>query len=211
MGGSLIQFKWTNTAETVVYPKLQLLFCASIITRNKWRYIVILYFPTTMNLIALVSKLLWMVLSTATETVIPTVAYDSFVRARHLVSAGVLTATAVVVKRAHHHSVLCGLTYLSMYRKLCVTIAVNSLGTNLGATLPVSGVSCHHLVATATSSSWSSATSAGSSSRHVERLSRQVVGGVLIITCFKKVVWQAAIAVENGEARRFTCLSQFCF
>ena len=171
----------------------------------------ILYFPPTMGLIALVTKQLWILLSTAAETEIPTVAYDSFVRARHLVPSVVWTTTAVVVKRAHHHSVLCGLAFLSMYRKLCVTVAEGSLGTNLGATLPVSGVSCHHLVVMGTSSSWSSATSAGSSSRHVERLPRQVVGRVLIITCFKKVVGHAAIAVENGEARRFTCLSQFCF
>ena len=110
-----MQYKWTNTAETVVYPKLQLLFCASIITRNKWRHIVIIYFPTTMSLIALVTKLLWMLLSTATEAEIRiTVVHDSFVRTRHLTSAVTTPVTAVVVKRANDHSVLCGLALLAV-------------------------------------------------------------------------------------------------
>ena len=114
-GGGLMQYKWTNTAETVVYPKLQLLFCAQIITRNKWRYIVIIYFSTTMILIALVTKLLWMLLSTATEAEIRiTVVHDSFVRTRHLTSAVATPGTAVVVKRANDHSVLCGLALLAV-------------------------------------------------------------------------------------------------
>ena len=165
-----------------------------------------------MSLIALVTELLWMLLSTATEAeIIMSVVHDSFVRTRRLTASVGWVVTMVVEKRANDHSVLCSLSFLAVDWNLCVTVAVSSLGANLSTTLPVSGVSCHHRVSAATSSSWSSATSAGSSSRHVERLSRQVVGGVLIITCFKKVVWQAAIAVENGEARRFTCLSQFCF
>ena len=73
--------------------------------------------------------------------------------------------TGVIVKRAHNHSVLCSLAFFSIYRNLCGTVAGSSLGTNLSLTLPVSLFSCHHLVVTATSSSWSSATPAGSSSR----------------------------------------------
>ena len=207
-----MQYKRTNTAEAVVYPKLQLLFCASIITRNKWRYIVIIYFPTTMSLIALVTKLLWMLLSTATEAEIRiTVVHDSFVRTRHLTASVGCMVTMVVVKRANDHSVLCGLAFLAVDWNLCVTVAVNSLGTNLSTSLPLSDVSCHHLVPTATSSSWRCTSSAGSSSRHVERLPRQVVRRVLIITCYKKVVGQAAIAVELREARRFARFSEFCF
>ena len=150
-----MQYKWTNTAETVVYPKLQLLFCASIITRNKWRYIVILYFPTTMILIALVIKLFWMLLSTATEAEIRvTVVHDSFVRTGHLSRPPACdVVTTVVVKRAHDHSILRGFALLPVNRKLCVTIAVNSLGTDLSTSLPVRGVSGHHLVVTATTSS----------------------------------------------------------
>ena len=110
-----MQYKWTNTAEMVVYPKLQLLFCASIITRNKWRYIVIIYFPTTMSLIALVTELLWMLLSTATEAEITaTVVHDSFVRTRHLTASVGCVVTMVVVKRANDHSILCGLAFLAV-------------------------------------------------------------------------------------------------
>ena len=154
-----------------------------------------------------------MLLSTATEAEIRvTVVHDSFVRTGHLSRPQAESlVTTVVVKRAHDHSILCGFALLPVNRKLCVTIAVNSLGTDLSTSLLVSFVSGHHLVVTATSSSWSSASSAGSSSRHVERLPRQVVGRVFIITCFKKVVGQATIAVEHGETRRFTCLSQYCF
>ena len=153
-----------------------------------------------------------MLLSTATEAEISAaVVHDSFVRTRHFISSPGSMVTAVVVKCAHDHSVLCGLAFLAVDWNLCVTVAVSSLGANLSTTLPVSGVSCHHRVSAATSSSWSSATSAGSSSRHVERLPRQVVRRVFIITCFKKVVGQATIAVEHGETRRFTCLSQYCF
>ena len=153
-----------------------------------------------------------MLLSTATEAEIRvTVVHDSFVRTGHLTSSIGCMVTMVVVKRANDHSVLCGLAFLAVDWNLCVTVAVSCLGTNLSTILPLSGVSGHHHVRAATSSSWRCATSAGSSSRHVERLPRQVVGRVFIITCFKKVVGQATIAVEHGETRRFTCLSQYCF
>ena len=182
-GRGVKQYK-TKTPEAVVYSKLQLLFCASIITTNKWRYIVIIYFPTTMSLIALVTKLFWMLLSTATEAEITaTVVHDSFVRTRHLTAFVVCMVTRVVVKRANDHSILCGLAFLAVDWNLCVTVAVSSLGTNLSTILLVSSVSGHHLVWTATSSPWRCATSAGSSSRHVERLPRQVVRRVFIITC----------------------------
>ena len=150
-----------------------------------------------------------MLLSTATEAEIRvTVVHDSFVRTGHLSRPPAWRlVTMVLVKRAHDHSILCGFALLAINRKLCVTIAVNSLGTNLSTSLLVSFVSGHHLVWTATSSPWRCAPSAGSSSRHVERLPRQVVGRVFIITCFKKVVWQTAIAVELGEARRFARFS----
>ena len=211
-GGGLMQYKWTNTAEAVVYPKLQLLFCVSIITRNKWQYIVILCFPTTMILIALVIKLFWMLLSTATEAEISVIGvHDSFVRTGHLIAPVGSMVTAVIVKCAHDHSILCGLALFAVDWNLCVTVAVSCLGTNLSTSLPLSVVSCHHLVPTATSSSWRCTSSAGSSSRHVERLPRQVVRRVLVITCYKKVVGQAAIAVELREARRFAGFSEFCF
>ena len=113
-GRGVMQYK-TKTPEAVVYSKLQLLFCASIITRNKWRYIVIIYFPTTMSLIALVTELLWMLLSTATEAEISgTVVHDSFVRTRHLTTSVGCMVTMVVVKRANDHSVLCGLAFLAV-------------------------------------------------------------------------------------------------
>ena len=110
-----MQYKWTNTAEAVVYPKLQLLFCVSIITRNKWRYIVILCFPTTMILIALVIKLFWMLLSTATEAENTVIAvHDSFVRTGHFTASVGSMVTAVIVKCAHDHSILCGLALFAV-------------------------------------------------------------------------------------------------
>ena len=110
-----MQYKWTNTAEAVVYPKLQLLFCVSIITRNKWRYIVILCFPTTMILIALVIKLFWMLLSTATEAEISVIGvHDTFVRTGHLIAPVGSMVTAVIVKCAHDHSILCGLALFAV-------------------------------------------------------------------------------------------------
>ena len=152
-----MQYKWTNTAEAVVYPKLLLLFCASIITRKKWRYIVILYFPTTIILIAPVTKLFWMLLpwmSTATEAEIrATVVHDSFVRTGRLTSPVEIFVTTVLVKCTHDHSVLCGPAFLSIYRNLCVTVAESSLGANPSTSLLVSGVSDHHFVIIVTSSS----------------------------------------------------------
>ena len=201
---------WGEGCRHSCLPQVKLLFCASIITTNHGDTLLFYTSFTTMILINLVTKLLRMLLSTATETVVTT-GSDRIVRTWHLTPSTSCLVTAVIVKLAHDHSVLCGLAFLAVDWNLCVTVAVSSLGANLSTTLPVSGVSCHHRVSAATSSSWSSATSAGSSSRHVKRLPRQVVGRVLIITCVKKVVGQAAIAVEHGEARRFTCFCQFCF
>ena len=153
-----------------------------------------------------------MLLSTATEAEIRvTVVHDSFVRTGHLTARVGSLVTAVIVKGAHDHSILCGLALFAVDWNLCVTVAENSLGTNLSTSLLVSFVSGHHLVWTATRSPWGCTPSAGRSGRHVERLPRQVVGRVFIITCFKKVVGQATIAVEHSETRRFTCLSQYCF
>ena len=83
-----------------------------------------------MILITLVTKLLWMLLSTATETVVTNVVYDRIVRAGHLTSAVATPVTAVVVKFAHDHSILCGLSFPPKDRNLCITVAVSSLGTN---------------------------------------------------------------------------------
>ena len=95
-----------------------------------------------------------MLLSTAAEAKIRvTVVHDSFVRAGHLTSSVGSMVTGVIVKRAHNHSVVCGLAFLSIYRNLCVTVVENSLGTNLSTSLPVSGVSGHHLIFPGTRSS----------------------------------------------------------
>ena len=68
-----------------------------------------------MSLIALVTELLWMLLSTATEAEISvTVVHDSFVRTRHLTASVGCMVTMVVVKRANDHSVLCGLALLAV-------------------------------------------------------------------------------------------------
>ena len=96
-----------------------------------------------------------MLLSTAAEAKIRiTVVHDSFVRAGHLTASVDCMVTGVIVKRAHNHSVVCGLAFLSIYRNLCVTVAVlSTLGTNLSTSLPVSGVSGHHLIFPGTRSS----------------------------------------------------------
>ena len=96
-----------------------------------------------------------MLLSTAAEAKIRiTVVHDSFVRAGHLTASVDCMVTGVIVKRAHNHSVVCGLiAFLSIYRNLCVTVVENSLGTNLSTSLPVSGVSGHHLIFPGTRSS----------------------------------------------------------
>ena len=70
-----------------------------------------------------------MLLSTATKTKIVTVAYDSFVRTRHLTSSVGSMVTGIIIKSAHDHSVVCGLAFLSIDRNLCVAVAVSSLGT----------------------------------------------------------------------------------
>ena len=68
-----------------------------------------------MSLIALVTKLFWMLLSTATEAEIRvTVVHDSFVRTGHFTSSVDCMVTAVIVKLAHDHSVLCGLAFLAV-------------------------------------------------------------------------------------------------
>ena len=86
--------------------------------------------------------------------------YDSFVRAtsRHFTFSVCSMVTGTIVKSAQDLSVLCGLAFLSIYRNLCVTVAVSSLGTNLSTSLLVSGVSGHHVVISATRSFWSTAT-----------------------------------------------------
>ena len=76
-----------------------------------------------------VIKPLRMLLSTATEAGIRiTVVHDSFVRTRHLTASVDCMVTVVTVKRAHNHSVVCGLAFLSIYRNLCVTVVENMSG-----------------------------------------------------------------------------------
>ena len=95
-----------------------------------------------------------MLLSTATEAEIRiTVVHDSFVRTGHLTASVDCMFTDVIVKRAHNDSVPCGLAFFPIYRNLCVSVAENSLGTNLSTSLPVRGVSGHHLVIPGTRSS----------------------------------------------------------
>ena len=142
--------------SNVFYPKLKLLFCTLIITTNHGDTLLFYtsFTTATMILINLVTKLLRMLLSTATETVVTTGSQsDRIVRTGHLTSSVGSMVAGVIVKLSHDHSVLCGLAFTSKYRNFCVTVAVSSLGANLSTTLLVSGVSRHHLVPTATSSS----------------------------------------------------------
>ena len=60
-----------------------------------------------------------MLLSTAAEAEIRiTVVQDSLVRTGHLTACVGSMVTGVIVKRAHNHSVLCGLAIFSIYRNL---------------------------------------------------------------------------------------------
>ena len=93
--------------------QVKLLFCASIITTNHGDTLLFYTSFTTMILINLVTKLLRMLLSTATETVVTT-GSDRIVRTGHLTSSTGCLVTAVIVKLAHDHSVLCGLAFLAV-------------------------------------------------------------------------------------------------
>ena len=162
-----------------------------------------------MILIALVTKLLWILLSTATKTEIITVIRVSSSELQVDTTSSVCSmVTGIIVKSAHDHdSVLYGLAFLSIYRNLCVTVAVSSLGTNLSTSLLVSGVSRHHLVVTATSSSWSSVTSVGSSSRHVERRTQSRRQRNLL----REGCGAGAHCCQEKRSQKVACFCQFCF
>ena len=154
-----------------------------------------------------------MLLSAATETQIFAARpiHNVFFLFTHFTSTMGTIAALVVVKTADFFPILSGLAVSSIDRDLCVTVTINSLGTNLRAGLLVSNISHSHRVVTATSPSRWGASSAGSSSRHVERLPCQVIRGVLVITCPQEFLRQTAITVEHGETRRLTSLCQLCF
>ena len=166
---------------------------------------------TTTGLIARETKsAVLMLLSAATKTEI-TVLHYSFVRNGRLTSSVPTMVATIVVKWAYDLSILCGLALSSIDRNLGITVAVSGLGTDLSAGLLVTGISYHNLITTTTSTPWGGASSAGSSSRHVEGLPRQVVHWVFVITCQEKVLGKTTIAVEHGETRRFSSFGQLCF
>ena len=154
-----------------------------------------------------------MLLSAATETEISVaVVHYSFVRNRHFISSHVVSMTAIVVKRAHVLSILCGLALSSIDRNLCVTVAVVTwTQTDLSAGLLAISIFHPHWVTPWPTSPWRGASSAGSSGRHVEGLPRQVVRCVFVITRQEKVLGKTTIAVEHGETRRFSSFGQLCF
>ena len=153
-----------------------------------------------------------MLLSAATETEIRiTVIHNGFVRTGHLTSTVSSMLTVVVVKSAHDLSILCSLSLISIDRDLSVTVAEDCLATDLSTGLLVSCIPCHHHVCTTTPSPRRGASPAGSSRGHMEGLARQVVGGVLVITCHEEVLGKTAIAVEHGKARRVSSFGELRF
>ena len=104
---------WGEGCRHSCLPQVKLLFCASIITTNHGDTLLFYTSFTTMILINLVTKLLRMLLSTATETVVTT-GSDRIVRTGHLTPSNGCLVTAVIEKLAHDHSVLCGLAFLAV-------------------------------------------------------------------------------------------------
>ena len=101
-----------------------------------------------------VIKPLRMLLSTATEAEVRiTVVHDSFVRTGHLNASVDCMVTVVIVKTRPKSFRSLWLCFFPIYRNLCVTVAENSMGTNLSTSLSVSGVSGHHLIFPGTRSS----------------------------------------------------------
>ena len=169
---------------------------------------------TTTGLIARVTKTaVLMLLSAATKTEISVaVVHYGCVRNGRFISSVAGMVTAIVVKRAHVLSILCGLTLSSIDRNLCVTVAVvNCAKADLSAGLPAVVIPHPHWVSPWPTSPWGGASSAGSSGRHVEGLPRQVVRCVFVITRQEKVLGKTTIAAEHGETRRFSSFGQLCF
>ena len=138
----------------------KLLFCFSIITRSTWRYTASIPPHVHCDDFNRPGNKTGVNATFDSNKNWNNNRYDSFVRAtsKHFTSSVCSMVTKIIVKSAHDLSILCGLAFLSIYRNLCVTVAVSSLGSNLSRSFLVSGVSGHHLVITATSSSWSCAT-----------------------------------------------------
>ena len=155
--------------------------------------------------------LLWLLSAAAETEVRVAVIHDSVVGNRNFTPPVSSMVTFVVVKCAYDLSILCSLALFPVDGNFCVTVAVRSLGADLSAGLPASGIPCHHLVVTATSSSWGRASSTGRSRCHVERLPRQVIRWVSVVTRRKEVLRQTTFAVEHGETRRFSNFGQQSF
>ena len=137
----------------------KLLFCFSIITRSTWRHTDSIPPHVHCDDFNRPGKNTGVNATFDSNKNWNNTRYDSFVRAtsRPFTSSVCSMVTGIMVKSGHDHFVLCGLAFLSISRNLFVTVAVSSLGSNLSTSLLVSGVSGHHLVITATRSSWSSA------------------------------------------------------
>ena len=129
-------------------------------------------------------------------------------RAWHLTPSVGRVIAAIVVERANPFPILSSVTCFSMNRNLCVTVAKRRPGTNLSAGFLISRVTHKDHVFTALSSTWSRASSAGSSCRYVERQPAQAVCRVLIMTRREVVQRQMAILVEHGETTVLTSFGQ---
>ena len=136
-------------------------------------------------------------LSAAAEAKIGVVViHDGFVRTGCLAPPSMCLLTFVVVKVAYDLPILCSLILFSIHGNLCVAVTERSCSTELSAGLLVSGISHHYHVSPESTSSCGGASSAGSSSRHVEGLPGQVVCRILVVSCIKEDMRQAAIVIE---------------
>ena len=153
-----------------------------------------------------------LLLSAATEAEINSWGtHDGIIRVGRLTSSVAPIGTIVVVKVAHSFSIPFGLSFFSVNRNLSVALGSITQGTNLCACSSGSGIPHQYGISTASSSPWGSASSAGSSSRHVEGLPCKVVGWVFVITSYQKVLRNMAIAVKHGETTGLTSCSKFGF
>ena len=155
---------------------------------NMFRFTLVLLLPATAK--AVIGILVWKL-------------GDVINRVWHLTPSVGRMIAFIVVERANIFSVFSGFSCFSMNGNFCVTVAIRGLCTNLSAVLFISRVTHKDCVFTAASPPWSRASSAGSSGGHVKRLPAQVVQRVLVVTCHKENLGQAAIAIEESESRRF--------
>ena len=136
---------------------------------------------------------------------------DVSVRAWRLAPSVKCSVATIVVERANRLSVSSGFSCCSVNGNLSVTVGVWRVGTDLSTGFLIGCVAHKNYVFTASTSSWTRASSASSGGRHVERLPAQVVQWVPVVTSGEIILWQMAGLVEQGKTTRLTGFDQVSF